>query len=89
MQPVRKFISATHFKPMPDPDRDSVQWTPCSPGDDQAVEKSWVDVHPDELFDPMLTIGDFMKSLDIVRPTVVEADIRQHQEWTKAFGMHL
>lgn len=89
MQPVRKVISATHFKPVASPDADdskATKWTPCSPGDSDAVEKTWSEVESDELMEPPLTLKDFMKSLDSVRPTVTEADIKKHDEWTKESG---
>ncbi|KAF8139713.1 P-loop containing nucleoside triphosphate hydrolase protein [Boletus edulis] len=81
MQPVRKVISATHFKPS-----DKVKWTPCSPGDPEAVEKSWANIESDELVEPPLKIQDFLKSLGSTRPTVTEADIKRHEEWTKESG---
>lgn len=87
MQPVRKVISATHFKQVVSlDDPDIVKWTPCSPGDPDAVEKSWSEVESDELLEPSLTLKDFVKSLDSVRPTVTEADIKRHDEWTKESG---
>ncbi|KIJ68861.1 hypothetical protein HYDPIDRAFT_25109 [Hydnomerulius pinastri MD-312] len=88
MQPVRKVISATHFKPIhPSPSSSNkVKWTPCSPGDSEAVEKTWSDVDSDELEEPPLKLQDFMKSLGNVRPTVVEADIKRHDDWTKESG---
>jgi vacuolar protein-sorting-associated protein 4 len=84
MQPIRKFISATHFKPVTDAGR--VKWMSCSPGDENAVVKSWSELEPDELFEPKLTVQDFMKALGNVRPSVVEADIARHAAWTDAFG---
>lgn len=87
MQPVRKVISATHFKQAPTTDNPSViKWTPCSPGDPAAVEKDWSLLEGDELLEPPLRMADFLKSLDSVRPTVTEADIRRHDEWTKESG---
>jgi vacuolar protein-sorting-associated protein 4 len=82
MQPVRKVLSATHFKRVMD-DR---KWTPCSPGDAEAVEKSWTDVDSDELLEPPLRIADFLKSLSTVRPTVTAADIKRHEQWTNESG---
>jgi vacuolar protein-sorting-associated protein 4 len=91
MQPVRKVISATHFKRVADPanpDRtELVKWTPCSPGDRDAVEKSWSDVGSNELLEPPLKMKDFLKSLGDVRPTVTDAEIRRHDDWTKESGM--
>jgi vacuolar protein-sorting-associated protein 4 len=90
MQPVRKVISATHFKPIP-PSSSSgkAKWTPCSPGDSDAVEKTWSDIDSDELVEPPLRLADFIKSLDNVRPTVTEVDIKRHDDWTKESGMFL
>ncbi|KIM39058.1 hypothetical protein M413DRAFT_447414 [Hebeloma cylindrosporum] len=89
MQPIRKVISATHFKKVPDPNSDTqalTKWTPCSPGDPDAVEKSWSDIGSDELLEPPLKVADFLKSLDSTRPTVTESDIKKHDEWTKESG---
>ena len=87
MQPVRKVLSATHFKPVqPDPDSAVIKWTPCSPGDPDAVEKNWTQVESDELQEPPLRSTDFIKSLESVRPTVSQEDIRKHEEWTNESG---
>ncbi|KAL1746770.1 P-loop containing nucleoside triphosphate hydrolase protein [Schizophyllum fasciatum] len=95
MQPVRKVIGATHFKRVraavrgPDgelTEETKMKWTPCSPGDPEAVEKSWSDIESDELEEPPLKIADFLKSLSTVRPTVTQEDIRKHDEWTKESG---
>ncbi|KDQ52995.1 hypothetical protein JAAARDRAFT_39707 [Jaapia argillacea MUCL 33604] len=87
MQPIRKVLSATHFKRVTSPTDDSkMKWTPCSPGDPQAVEKAWTDIDSDELLEPPLRLPDFLKSLDSVRPTVTEADIKRHDDWTKESG---
>jgi len=85
MQPVRKVISATHFKRVKVDGAD--KWTPCSPGDPDAVEKTWSDIESDELLEPPLRVADFLKSLDSTRPTVTQADIQKHDEWTKESGM--
>ena len=82
MQPVRKVLSATHFKYLPD----AKKWTPCSPGDPEAQEKSWMDIESDELQEPPLRVADFLKSLDSVRPTVTAEDIRKHDAWTMESG---
>ncbi len=87
MQPVRKVLSATHFKPVqPDPESAIIKWTPCSPGDEDAVEKNWTQVESDELQEPPLRFTDFVKSVESVRPTVSQEDIRKHEEWTTESG---
>ncbi|KAJ6509132.1 P-loop containing nucleoside triphosphate hydrolase protein [Mycena vulgaris] len=85
MQPIRKFISATYFKPIPDAEDEGVKWMSCSSGDAEAVDQSWSDLKPDELFEPKLTLKDFMTALGNVQPSVVETDIARHAKWTKDF----
>lgn len=85
MQPVRKVMSATHFKQVPS-EGAKVKWTPCSPGDPAAVEKTWGEVEGDELQEPPLRMADFVKSLSSVRPTVTQTDIKKHDEWTQESG---
>jgi vacuolar protein-sorting-associated protein 4 len=89
MQPVRKVISATHFKKVTDPETQTQKWTPCSPGDPDAEEKEWGDIGSDELLEPPLKINDFLKSLSNTRPTVTAADIKRHEDWTKEAGMSI
>ena len=87
MQPVRKVMSATHFKEVPSDDG-NLKWTPCSPGDPAAVEKTWSEVEGDGLHEPPLRMADFVKSLASVRPTVTQADIKRHDEWTQESGRY-
>ncbi|KAI0344181.1 AAA-domain-containing protein [Trametopsis cervina] len=84
MQPIRKVLSATHFKQVDD--NGKTKWTPCSPGDPVAQEMSWSTIESDELLEPPLKVNDFLKSLDSTRPTVTAEDIRKHDEWTKDSG---
>lgn len=84
MQPVRKLTTATHFKQVSVDDK--MKWTPCSPGDPDAVEKTWDEVDSDALKEPSLRLADFLKSLDSVRPTVNQADIKKHDDWTRDSG---
>jgi hypothetical protein len=84
MQPVRKVLSATHFKPTEVEGK--VKWTPCSPGDRQAVERSWTEIESDELQEPALRLTDFERALESTRPTVTSEDIQKHQKWTNDSG---
>lgn len=91
MQPVRKVLAATHFKPVlvpspTDPSRTERKLTPCSPGDPDAIEKNWGDIETDELLEPPLRMPDFLRAVASVRPTVAEEDIRKHVEWTNDSG---
>ena len=62
------------------------KWTPCSPGDPQAVEKSWTELDGDELLEPPLRVRDFVKAIKSSRPTVSGDDLTKNAEWTKEFG---
>lgn len=87
MQPVRKVISATHFKRVADPaTKKLTKWTPCSPGDPDAKEMDWTSIESEELLEPALKIADFLKSLSNTPPTVTAADIKRHDDWTKDSG---
>ncbi|KTF79933.1 hypothetical protein cypCar_00019635 [Cyprinus carpio] len=60
MQPVRKVQSATHFKKVRVPSRSNSSvmvddlLTPCSPGDPDAIEMTWMDVPGDKLLEPIV-----------------------------------
>ena len=56
--------------------------TPCSPGAEGAIEKSWVDVDPDELLEPDLTVSDFIRAVRNGRKSVNDDDVVQHTKWT-------
>ncbi|KAJ1939060.1 Vacuolar protein sorting-associated protein 4 [Linderina macrospora] len=93
MQPIRKVQLATHFKRVvrsadrSQPDGSQREyWTPCSPGDPEAIEKTWSDVSGDELWEPDLTLSDFLKAVKNSRPTVNEADLSKQIEFTNDFG---
>lgn len=65
MQPVRKVQSATHFKRIsgPSPQDPKVVMhdllTPCSPGDQDAIQMTWTDVPGDKLYEPILNMVCF------------------------------
>ena len=91
MQPVRKVQSATHFKQVECPDRESPSqtrlfWTPCSPGDPAGQEMRWTELKGDDLWEPSVCMADFLKSLQATRPTVSEADLVKHESFTREFG---
>lgn len=60
--------------------------TPCSPGDDGAMEMSWVQVDTEQLLEPPLQVKDFVKAIKGARPTVSGEDLNRNAEWTKEFG---
>ncbi|KAK4684167.1 vacuolar protein-sorting-associated protein 4, partial [Tremellales sp. Uapishka_1] len=88
MQPVRKVLSATHFKPVTadGPDGPVTKLTPCSPGAQGAVEKAWTDVNSEELLEPLLSLNDFVKSIQTNRPTVSPSDIQKYIDFTNESG---
>ncbi|XP_067640466.1 vacuolar protein sorting-associated protein 4 [Eurosta solidaginis] len=92
MEPVRKVQSATHFKrvtgPSPLNKEEIVDdlLVPCSPGDQSAVEMSWVDVPSDKLFEPPVTMRDMLKCLSRTKPSVNEDDLVKLRKFTEDFG---
>lgn len=92
MQPVRKVQSSTHFKKV----RGSL-WnnpsvvvddllTPCSPGDPNAIEMTWVDVPGEKLLEPVVSMPDMLRSLANTKPTVNEQDLEKLTKFTADFG---
>lgn len=92
MQPVRQVQTATHFKRVrgPSPKDPSVivddLLTPCSPGDPDAIEMSWMEVEGEKLFEPPVTMKDMRKSLAVTRPTVNEEDMAKLEKFKADFG---
>ncbi|GFZ46938.1 ATPase-like fidgetin [Saitozyma sp. JCM 24511] len=88
MQPVRKVLSATHFKQVEvdTPEGKVTKLTPCSPGAPDAIERTWTDVQSDELLEPLLSVKDFEKAIQVNRPTVSQADIAKHIAFTNESG---
>jgi len=92
MQPVRAVQTATHFKKVSGPDRNDPNklvhdyLTPCSPGDPDAVEMTWIDVEGSKLKEPEICYNDFLKSLKSSKPSVGTSDIQQHIKFTEDFG---
>lgn len=92
MQPVRKVQTATHFKkvrgPCPkDPNLiiDDLL-TPCSPGEQDAVEMTWMEVDGDKLFVPPVTFTDVIRSLSTIKPTVNDEDLTKLKKFMDDFG---
>lgn len=92
MQPIRKVQTATHFKyisgPSPSDPKVIVYdlLTPCSPGDPGAMPMSFMDVPADKLAEPVLSMGDMLRSLVNTKPTVNKADLDKLMQFTKDFG---
>ncbi|MBN3274347.1 VPS4A protein, partial [Polyodon spathula] len=92
MQPVRKVQSATHFKKVRGPSRTNPNMivndllTPCSPGDPEAIEMTWMDVPSDKLLEPIICMSDMLRSLTTTRPTVNTEDLLKVKKFTDDFG---
>jgi len=89
MEPVRKVQDSTHFKYVAHPHGDlnvRDHLTPCSPGDPDAVEMSWMDVPADKLVEPILTVKDIMRCLLNTKPSVSTEDLVKQEKFTTEFG---
>lgn len=92
MQPVRKVQSATHFKKVRGPSPIDCNiiiedlLTPCSPGDPNAVEMTWMDVPSEKLHEPVVCMADMRRSLTSTKPTVNENDLEKLKKFTEDFG---
>ncbi|XP_051944599.1 vacuolar protein sorting-associated protein 4B isoform X1 [Hippocampus zosterae] len=92
MQPVRKVQAATHFKRVNGPSRADPLiivhdlLTPCSPGDPNAIEMTWIDVPGEKLLEPTVCMSDMLRSLSNTKPTVNEQDLHKLKKFTEDFG---
>jgi len=92
MQPVRKVQTATHFRKISGPSREDPDTMvhdllePCSPGTRGAIEMTWVDVPGDKLKEPLVDMGDMLRSLSTQKPTVNAADMKKLDEFRNDFG---
>ncbi|KAF2077336.1 hypothetical protein CYY_001339 [Polysphondylium violaceum] len=91
MQPVRAVQNATHFKYIRAPCRDDPDVmreyvTPCSPGDKDAQEMTWMDIDPEKLKEPEITFSDCLKSIRVIKPSVSSKDLDKYVEYTRDFG---
>ena len=50
------------------------------------MEKTWTDINSDELLEPLLSVKDFEKSIQVNRATVSQADIAKHIAFTNESG---
>ena len=95
MQPVRAVQTATHFKKVSGPDRTDPNrmvndyLTPCSPGDPDAMEMTWVQVPGEKLKEPEINFVDFVRAAKSTRPSVSHDDITKHIKFTEEFGQEV
>lgn len=89
MMPIRKVQKATHFKQVrgPSPTDPSMMCddllTPCGPRDSGALEMSLMDIPGDKLLEPMVKVSDFLRSLEVTRPTVSANDLKRFKDFMR------
>jgi len=66
--------------------KDGTYWTPCSPGDPDAVENNWMKLPAAELLEPLVDREDMEKALHKSKPTVNASDLEQLTDWSREFG---
>ena len=74
----------------PDPQNPQVTvhdlWMPCSAGDRQGVEKSWMDILGDKLFEGPVDFNMMLRSLNSQKKTVNEEDLEKLSKFASDFG---
>jgi vacuolar protein-sorting-associated protein 4 len=81
MTPLRIVESSTHFKRIDD------HYTPCSPGDADAVEMTWNSVPDDKLVLTPVSEEDYYKSIEDTKPSVNRESLQRYIDWTREYGM--
>lgn len=91
-QPISRVRTATHFKKVSGPSKadpnviDHDLWTPCSPGDRDAVEMSWQDIQSGKLFESVVSMKDFEAALRKTKASVNADDLVKHKKFAEEFG---
>ncbi|UJR13878.1 hypothetical protein I4U23_000886 [Adineta vaga] len=88
LRPIRRLSSATHFKPVknPNPNGPRQLWVSCSPGDFGAKEMALEEIKSEELCDPPVVMSDMLAALSTQKPTVREADLLKYKQFTHEYG---
>ena len=61
-------------------------WMPCSPGAPGAVEKNWMDIEPECLWEEPVSMRDMETSVSKSKPSVNDDDLARMQKFTADFG---
>ena len=61
-------------------------WTPCSPGDYGAVEKSWMEIPGEKLCEPAVDMSMMRRSLLTQKKTVNDEDLNKLMKFASDFG---
>lgn len=89
MEPIRAMSHAKYFKKIKNPDpngKTDFIYIPCEKKTKGAIEMSLMDIDGDQLGSPRVQMDDFEQVLKSAKPSVSEADISRHEQWTKEFG---
>ena len=81
MMPVRRCQSSKRFKKTADGG-----WTPTYPSDPDGTDMTLMDIQPELLRCPEISMDDFMQALARIKPSVNDDDINEHIKWTAEFG---
>eukprot|EP01071_Lankesteria_metandrocarpae_P005123 Lankesteria_metandrocarpae@DN3872_c0_g1_i1.p1 len=88
LQGLRKMSSATHFKKAVDAEG-VYRWIPTTPDDPSPtrIEANLMELNPERLEAPQVTMEDFASALLNVRATNAREDIQRYVDWTAKLGM--
>ena len=81
MMPVRRCQTAKRFKRTA-----SGGLLPTFPSDPAGEEMSLYNIQSDLLRCPDVCMDDFMTAINRIKPSVCDADIEEHIQWTSEFG---
>ena len=81
MEPVRLLQAATHFR-----QEAGGAWVMCTPHERGAVRMSLMQVPPQQLRTPQVTLAHLERALLAARPSVGPDDLQRFEEFTAQFG---
>lgn len=77
---ITTVMEGTHFRQVGD------QWTPCSPTHDDAQMLTWMDIPPNQFFEPPVGMTEFEVALRKTKPSVANHELQQYSDFTRDFG---
>ena len=81
MEPVRMLQAATHFRQEADG-----AWAMCEPNERGAVQMRLMQVPPQQLRTPHVTLAHLERAMLATRPSVGPEDLHRFEEFTRLYG---
>lgn len=63
------------------------KWVPAAPSDSNAVQKTLMELEPEQVATPLATREDFDEAFKKAKPSLSQEDIKRHEAFTRDYGI--